>query len=152
MRSRQARMRMMVRMVLLCAAVFVARGAVADPATGAPDRAVAGSPAESTPSAAPSPRIGSDLRTVAPPRGGALEQERDPGMGPRAHEPVFFGPASTTTEHTRFGLSSWIAPGAPFDHREDPGGVAAGFTISWPAPKPEVPSSGPNPWRGSAGR
>jgi hypothetical protein len=144
--------RMIVGMVLLGASVFVVRGAVADPGTGAPEEPGAGAPAESTSSPAPSPRIGRDLRTVAPPRGGALEQERDPGMGPRAHEPVFFGPASTTTEHTRFGLSSWIAPGAPFDHREDPGGVAAGFTISWGAPKPDVPSSGPNPWRGSAAR
>jgi hypothetical protein len=143
---------MMVGMVLLGAAVFAARGAVADPATGPPGDSADGTPAESTPAPAPSPRIGSDLQNVAPPRGGALEQERDPGMGPRAHEPVFFGPASITTDHTRFGLSSWIAPGAPFDHREDPGGVAAGFTISWPAPKRDVPSSGPTPWRGSAGR
>ena len=41
---------------------------------------------------------------------------------------------ATTTEQTRFGLSSWIAPGAPFDHRENPGGVAIGFTIAWPPP------------------
>lgn len=144
--------RMMVGMVLVGVSVFTVRGAVADPGTPARGEPGAGAPAESTSSPAPSPRIGSDLQTVAPPRGGGLEQERDPGMGPRAHEPVFFGPASTTTEHTRFGLSSWIAPGAPFDHREDPGGVAVGFTISWGAPKPSVPSAGPNPWRGSAAR
>ena len=150
MQSWQARMR--VGRGLLGAGVFGAGDAVADPATGAPEGPATGAPTGSTSLPAPSPRIGSDLQTVAPPRGGSLEQERDPGMGPRAHEPVFFGPASTTTEHTRFGLSSWIAPGAPFDHREDPGGVAAGFTISWGAPKPDVPSSGPNPWRGSAAR
>jgi hypothetical protein len=93
-----------------------------------------------------------DLQTIAPPRGGSLEQERDPGVGPRIHEPIFLEPAATTTEHVRFGLSSWIAPGAPFDHRENPGGVAIGLTIAWPAPTREISSSGPSAWRGSAGR
>lgn len=93
-----------------------------------------------------------DLQTVSPPRGGSLDQERTPGVGPRIHEPVFLEPATTTTEHTRFGASAWIAPGAPFDHRENPGGVAIGFTIAWPPPAGGVPSAGPSPWRGSAAR
>jgi hypothetical protein len=103
-------------------------------------------------SSARPPAASPDLQTIAPPRGGSLEQERTPGVGPRIHEPIFLEPAATTTEHTRFGLSSWIAPGAPFDHRENPGGVAIGFTIAWPPPARDVPSSGPSPWRGSAAR
>jgi hypothetical protein len=93
-----------------------------------------------------------DLESVAPPRGLPLERERDPGKGPAPHEPVFLEPAATTTEHARLGLSAWIAPGAPFDHREDPGGLAVGFTIAWPPPGRDVPSSGPSAWRGSAAR
>ena len=110
-------------------------------------------PAESVGSAASgaaSPR--SDLETAAPPRGLPVEQERDPGHGPTPHEPLFLEPAATTTERARFGLSAWIAPGAPFDRRENPGGPAVGFTIAWPPPAREVPSSGPTPWRGSATR
>ncbi len=98
------------------------------------------------------PPASTDLQAISPPRGGSLEQERDLGVGPRIHEPIFLEPAATTTEHTRFGLSSWIAPGAPFDHRENPGGVAIGFTIAWPPPARDVPSSGSSPWRGSAAR
>jgi hypothetical protein len=93
-----------------------------------------------------------DLQAISSPRGGSLEQERDPGVGPRVHEPVFIEPGATTTKHTRFGLSSWIAPGAPFDHRENPGGAAIGLTIGWPAPTPYTPSSGASAWRGSAAR
>jgi hypothetical protein len=93
-----------------------------------------------------------DLETVGPPRGLPVEQERDSGRGPTTHEPVFLEPAATTTEHVRFGLSAWIAPGPPFDHRENPGGPALGLTIAWPAPAHDVPSPGPSPWRGSAGR
>jgi hypothetical protein len=37
----------------------------------------------------------SDLQSVAPPRGAGLEVERDPGRGPRPHEPVFLEPAAT---------------------------------------------------------
>lgn len=96
--------------------------------------------------------VSTDLQSVSPPRGGSLEQERDLGVGPMPHEPIFLGPAAMTTEHMRFGLSSWIAPGAPFDHQENPGGVAIGFTIAWPAPTRDVPSSGSSPWRGSAAR
>jgi hypothetical protein len=95
---------------------------------------------------------GSDLETVAPLRGLPVEQERDPGRGPTAHEPVFLEPAATTTEHVRLGLSAWIAPGAPFDHRESPGGPAVGFTITWPPPVQHAPTAGPSPWRGSAAR
>ena len=94
----------------------------------------------------------SDLESVAPPRGLPVEQERDPGRGPTPHEPVFLEPAATTTEHVRLGLSAWIAPGAPFDHRENPGGPAVGVTIAWPTPARTMPSSGPSPWRGSAAR
>ena len=94
----------------------------------------------------------SDLKAVAPPRGLPVEQERDPGRGPALHEPVFLAPAVTTTEHVRFGLSAWIAPGAPFDHGESPGGPAVGFTITWPPPARLVPSAGPSPWQGSAAR
>jgi hypothetical protein len=95
---------------------------------------------------------GGAVTTVAPPRGQGLDAERDPGAGPRPHEPVFFDPMTTTTEHVRAGLSSWITPSAPFDHREDPGGVAIGLTITWPAPRRDVAPSGPNAWRGSATR
>jgi hypothetical protein len=98
------------------------------------------------------PAVSTDLQAVSPPRGGSLDQERDLGVGPRIHEPIFLEPAATTTENARFGLSSWIAPGAPFDHRENPGGVAIGFTIAWPPPVRDVPSSGSSPWRGSAAR
>jgi hypothetical protein len=93
-----------------------------------------------------------DLRAVAPPRGLPSELERDPGRGLAPHEPVFLEPAATTTEHTRFGLSAWIAAGAPFDHRENPGGPALGFTIVWPPPAAEASTAGPNSWRGSAAR
>lgn len=95
---------------------------------------------------------GRDLKAIAPPRGLPVEQERDPGRGPTRHEPVFLEPAATTTEHVRFGLSAWIAPGAPFDHRESPGGPAAGLTITWPPSGRGVPSSGSSPWRESAAR
>lgn len=128
-------------MVLLAGGLFTARGAGAQPA------GVAGGDA-----GARAGTTANDLQMAAPPRGGPLEEERDPGRGPRPHEPVFLEPAAITTEHTRFGLSTWIAPGAPFDHRENPGGVAIGLTIAWPAPARSVPSSGPSPWRGSAGR
>jgi hypothetical protein len=65
---------------------------------------------------------------------------------------MFLGPTVVTTESAQFGLSSWITPGAPLDHREDPGGVAIGLTIGWPGPGRDVPSTGPNPWRGWAAR
>ena len=76
----------------------------------------------------------SDLEAVAPPRGLPVEQERDPGRGPTPHEPVFLEPAVATTEHLRVGPSAWIAAGPPFEHRDNPGGLAVGVTISWPAP------------------
>ena len=95
---------------------------------------------------------GSSPQTVAPLRGRFLEEERNPGQGPRPHEPAFLEPAATTTKHARLGLSSWITPGAPFEHREDPGGVAIGFTIARPAPARDITVSGPSPWRGSAAR
>jgi hypothetical protein len=126
--------------LLVLGGLFV-RGAGADPSeatgTGADTRSASGQ---------------SDLQTVAPQRGRSVDEERDPGRGPRPHEPVFLEPAATTTERARLGLSSWITPGAPFDHRENPGGVAIGFSISWPAPARELPSSGPSAWRGSAAR
>lgn len=100
-------------------------------------------------SAAPSR---SDLETAAPPRGLPVEQERDPGHGPTPHEPLFLEPAATTTERARLGLSAWIAAGAPFDRRENPGGPAVGFTIVWPPPAREVPAADPSPWRGSPAR
>jgi hypothetical protein len=112
--------------------------------------AAAADPVAATPDSAATP--GGAVTTVAPPRGRSLDAERDPGAGPRPHEPVFFDPMATTTEHVRAGLSSWITPNAPFDHREDPGGVAIGLTITWPAPRRDVAPSGPNPWRGSAAR
>ena len=128
--------------------VLVAGGFLGARAVGAQAPDASGSPGSTPPPAAASP----DLQTVSPPRGGSLEQERTPGVGPRIHEPIFLEPLAITTEHTRFGLSSWIAPGAPFDHQENPGGVAVGFTIAWPPPARDVPSSGPSAWRGSAGR
>jgi hypothetical protein len=75
-----------------------------------------------------------DLETMAPSRPGRPAVERDPGREPRPHEPVFVGPAATTTRRARVGLSAWIAPGAPFDRRESPGGVALGLTVAWPPP------------------
>ena len=128
--------------------VLVAGGLLGARAVGAQAPDASGSPGSTPPPAAASP----DLQTVSPPRGGSLEQERTPGVGPRIHEPIFLEPMATTTEQTRLGLSSWIAPGAPFDHQENPGGVAIGFTIAWPPPARDVPSSGPSAWRGSAGR
>jgi hypothetical protein len=86
-----------------------------------------------------------DLQTVAPQRGRMLEEERDPGRGPRPHEPVFVGPAAITTGHARLGPSAWIAPGAPLERRENPGGVALGFTIAWPTPARAAGSSAPRP-------
>jgi hypothetical protein len=119
---------------LVAGGLLIARGAAAQPAALAP----------------------SDLQTVAPPRGGPLDLERDPGLGPRPHEPVFLDPAAITTEHAKLGLSTWITPGAPAEHRENPGGLAIGFTIAWPAPRREVPTAGPpagpSAWRGSAER
>ena len=112
--------------------------------------AAAADPVATAPDAAASP--GSAVTTVSPPRGRSLDAERDPGVGPKPHEPVFFEPMTVTTEHVRAGLSSWITPSAPFDHREDPGGVAAGLTITWPAPSRDVAPSGPTPWRGSVTR
>lgn len=109
-------------------------------------------PATTPAGSAAAPARATDLQTTSPLRGGARDEERDRGGGPRPHEPVFLGPTVVTTEPAQFGLSSWIAPGAPLDHREDPGGVALGLTIGWPGPRREVPSAGPNPWRGSAAR
>jgi len=127
--------------------VLVAGGLVAARGSGAESATPAGEEA-----GARSTTARSDLKAVAPQRGRALEEERDPGRGPRAHEPVFLEPAATTTAHTRLGLSTWITPGAPPEHRDNPGGIAFGFTIAWPAPSRNLPSSGPSPWRGSAGR
>src|SRR5262245_38759287 len=124
-------------MVLLAGGLFTARGAGTEPAVpGDPD--------------APATQTRDDLQTVAPPRGRQVDDGRDPGRGPRLPEPVFFEPAATTTEHVRLGLSSWTAPGAPFDHRENPGGAAIGFSIVGPSPGKDLPSSGPSAWRGSA--
>src|SRR5262249_29555457 len=78
-----------------------------------------------------------DLPAVAP-RGAPVDLERDPGLGPRPHEPVFLGPA-IRTEQMQFGVSSWITPSAPAERRENPGGLAIGFTIAWPAPRRDVP-------------
>ena len=137
----------MLMMVLVAGGLVTARGAGADPATTGAMGATGGGD-----TGARSATARNDLRSVAPQRGRAVEEERDPGRGPRPHEPVFLEPAAITTEHTRLGLSTWITPGAPSEHRENPGGIAIGFTIAWPAPRRDVPSSGPSPWRGSAGR
>jgi hypothetical protein len=127
--------------VLVAGGLLTARGAGAEPA------ATVGGYAGAHP--APGRR---ELQVVAPSRGGSLEEERGPGGGPRPHVPVFLEPAATTTERTRLGLSAWISPGAPSEHRENPGGIAIGFTIAWPAPSEGVPPPGPSPWRGSAAR
>ena len=105
-------------------------------ASAAPDTA----PGANVPSPAV---IQNELERVAPPSGPPLDQERDLGRGPRPHEPIFLEPAATTTKRARLGLSSWIAPGAPFDHRENPGGVAIGFTIARPTPAATSPATGP---------
>src|SRR5262245_965525 len=93
----------------------------------------------------PGGNAGSGVKAVGPERGRSTEEERDPGRGPSSNDPVFLGP-TTTTEHVQAGLSSWITPGRPFDHREDPGGIAVGLTITWPAPRRDVAPSGPNAW------
>src|SRR5262245_15855302 len=129
----------MLMMVLLGGGVLAVGGARAQP-WSPEDRA------------AQRATTGGDLETLVPPRGRQVDDERDPGRGPGLHEPVFLEPAATTTEHARLGLSSWTASGAPFDHRENPGGVAMGFSIAWPAPWKDLPSSGPSAWRGSAAR
>jgi hypothetical protein len=116
----------------------------------APAVVVAQAPGSSDQSAAQT--TGGAVTTVAPLRGRSLDQERDPGGGPRPTEPVFLEPATVATEHFRAGLSSWITPGAPFDHREDPGGVAVGLTITWPVPHRGAEPAGPNAWHGTAAR
>lgn len=136
------RVRLSMFFVALVACVGVnARGEAAGPASGSPDPSVTG--AQTT---------GGAVTTVAPQRGRSLDQERDPGGGPRPTEPVFIEPLTGTTEHVRAGLSSWITPGAPFDHREDPGGVAVGLTITWPASHRGAEPAGPNAWHGTAAR
>jgi hypothetical protein len=125
--------------VLLAGGLVLAGAADAQPT--APGRGSAG----------PRPAAPSDLERVAPARGLPVEQERDPGRGPTPHEPVYIGPAATTQGHVRLGLSAWIAPGPPSDHRENPGGPAVGLTIMRPAPASESPA-GAGPWRGSAAR
>jgi hypothetical protein len=132
---------MLLAALVTCGLVTTAAAAGGEPPTTIPSDTVA------RPAA-----TGSDVKAVGPERGRSTEEERDPGHGPSSHEPVFFGPATTTTDQVRAGLGSWITPSAPFDHREDPGGVAAGLTITWPAPHHDVVPSGPNPWRGSAAR
>jgi hypothetical protein len=79
-----------------------------------------------------------DLQTEVLAPGRTLSQERDLHIGPR---PRFIEPAATTTEHTRLGLSAWITEGAPFERRENPGGVAVGFTLAWPPPQTGGPSA-----------
>ena len=93
---------------------------------------------------------GGDLETTPLPRGLPVELERNPGRGPALHEPVFLERATTETERTRFGPSAWIAPGAPFEHRENPGGPAIGFSFTW---RPlDMSVAGPGSWHGSAAR
>ena len=126
--------------ILASASITLAPGLALAQSQSGPDRTVNGTKqvGQGAPGAARS-----DLQSVAPQPGRTIEEERDPGRGPRPHEPVFIEPAATTTEHTRLGLSAWIAPGAPFERRENPGGVAIGFTIAWPAgtraPGPSAP-------------
>ena len=86
----------------------------------------------------PAAPVRSDLQTEVFAPGRTPSEERDLHIGPR---PRFIEPAATTTEHTRLGLSAWIAESAPFDRRENPGGVAIGFTIAWPPPRTESPSA-----------
>jgi hypothetical protein len=126
----------MHRSALLLVAMVVMTGALLHDASAASDTA----PGADVPNPAV---IQNDLERVAPPSGPPLDQERDLGRGPRPHEPIFLEPAATTTKRARLGLSSWIAPGAPFDHRENPGGVAIGFTIARPTPAATSPATGP---------
>jgi hypothetical protein len=111
-----------------------------DPTPPAPGAAVRSQPNESA------------LTTVRPQRGRSVDTERDPGRGPQPTDPVFLDRATTETEHFRAGLSGWITPSAPFDHREDPGGAAIGLTITWPPPRHDLTTSGPNAWHGAASR
>jgi hypothetical protein len=83
------------------------------------------------------PPIRSDLEREALAPGHSSREERDSRLGPR---PRFIEPAATTTEHTRLGASAWITESPPFERRENPGGVAIGFTIAWPPP----PNGGPS--------
>jgi hypothetical protein len=85
--------------------------------------------------------IRSDLQREVLAPGHSSNEERDLRLGPR---PRFIAPAATTTEHTRLGLSAWIVEGAPFERRENPGGVAMGITIAWPPPRAERPPA-PHP-------
>lgn len=119
---------------------------------GVTARTAAGDPASAPSGGGTTPPANSAMTTVAPQRGRAIDAERDPGGGPRPHEPVFLDLATTTTEHVRVGLSGWITPSAPFDHHEDPGGVAVGLTITWPPSRHDVTPSGPSAWSGSAAR
>jgi hypothetical protein len=117
-------------LVGLAVAASAAAGPSAASAAPAGDERRAGAPA------APAP---SDLQTETLAPGRTPGEEKDRRLGPR---PRFIEPAATTTEHTRLGLSAWITQGAPFERRENPGGVALGFTIAWPPPKAERPPSG----------
>jgi hypothetical protein len=82
----------------------------------------------------PAAPVRSDLQTEVLAPGRTPSEERDLHIGPR---PRFVEPAATTTEHTRLGLSAWIAQGAPVERHENPGGVAIGFTVAWPPPRAE---------------
>jgi hypothetical protein len=78
--------------------------------------------------------VRSDLQTEELAPGHRSTEERDSRLGLRHR---FMEPAATTTEHTRLGLSAWIAEGAPAERRENPGGVAVGFTVAWPPSQAE---------------
>jgi hypothetical protein len=125
---------MIVAMVVMAGGRVLLHDALLHDASAAP----AAAPGANVPSPA---AIQNDLERVAPPSGPPLDQERDLGRGPRPLEPIFLEPAAATTKGVRLGLSSWIAPGAPFDHRENPGGVAIGFTIA----RPTLPAASPAP-------
>jgi hypothetical protein len=104
---------------------------------GMPSVAIAAEDEVEGRSASTLPPIRSDLQREVLAPGHASREERDLRLGPR---PRFIEKAATTTEHTRLGASAWITEGAPFERRENPGGVAIGFTIAWPPP----PSGGPS--------
>ncbi len=86
------------------------------------------------------------VEAVAPPAPARASGDLDyRGSAWRTHDPVFIEPLTATTGRARIGLSAWVAPGAPFDAREAPGGVAVGLTIAWPAARENAVPRHPRP-------
>ncbi len=85
------------------------------------------------------------VEAVAPPAPARAGDRGYRGSVWPTHDPVVIEPLTATTDRARIGLSAWVAPGAPFDAREAPGGVAVGLTIAWPAARENAVPRHPRP-------